>query len=460
MPSSPTVVAAVTELAPAFAGRLVLRTDAGYDEARRVHNGLVDKRPGAVAQCRGTADIADAVRLARKLSLEIAVRGGGHNVGGRGTVEGGLLVDLSLMRSVFVDAKARTARVEGGALWREFNRETQLHGLATTGGLISSTGVGGLTLGGGLGWLMAKYGMALDNLLAVDLVMADGTTMRAATDENPDLFWAVRGGGGNFGIASSFTFTLHELGPTITGGLVAHPIAQARDVLRLFRDMTSTSLPDDMMLLAGLLTGPDGVTKLAAILAGHFGSPAEGEAAVRPIKQFGNPVMDVIGPMPYTTLNTMLDAGYPRGARNYWKSHFIESGQLTDAAIDTMIDRFMKCPSPMGQILFENFHGAASRVAPTDTAYPLRAEGYNLLFLSQWMNPSDDEKGIVWGRESYAAAQPFVGPRRYLNYMDHDDAADASLAAIYGPNLPRLKQIKAKYDPENVFHVNVNIPAP
>jgi FAD/FMN-containing dehydrogenase len=452
--SSSAVAATATELAPIFAGRILTPADAGYDEGRRVHNGLIDKRPAAIAQCRGVADVADAVRIARKLGLEIAVRGGGHNPGGRGTVDNGMVIDLSSMRSVFVDPKARTARVDGGALWRDVIRETQLHNLATTGGLISTTGVGGLTLGGGLGWLMPKFGMALDNLVSVDLVMADGTWKRAAGDENADLFWAVRGGGGNFGVATSLTFKVHPLGPTIVGGLVAHPVSQARDVLRFFRDVTSQPLPDDMMVLAGLLTGPDG-TKLAAILAGHFGSTADGEKALEPIKAFGKPAMDAIGPMPYATLNTMLDNGYPRGARNYWKSHFIEKGGLTDAAIDALIDRFAKCPSPMGQVLLEHFHGAAARVAPDATAYALRSEGHNLLFLSQWQGPADDEKCIAWGKESYAAARPFVGPRRYLNYMDDDDAADG--AALFGPNAARLKQIKGKYDPENVFHVNVNI---
>ena len=447
------VAAAVTELAPSFAGHLIPPSDLRFNTARMVHNGLIDKHPALVAQCRGIADIADAVRLGRRLGLDIAVRGGGHNVAGRGTIDGGLVIDLSLMKGIHVDPKKRTARVEGGALWREFNRETQVHGLATTGGVIGTTGVGGLTLGGGLGWLMSKHGMALDNLISVDLVLADGKLVRAAEDEHSDLFWAVRGGGGNFGVAASFEFRLHPVGPVVTAGIVAHPVDRAKDVLRFFRTATE-SLPDDMMLIGGVLTAEDGVTKVAAIVGAHFGSPQDGEAAMRPIKQFGQPILDAIGPMAYSALAGMLDGGFPRGARNYWKSHFLD--QLTDGAIDAIVERFTQCPSPMSAILLEHFHGAATRVSPTATAYALRSPGYNLVVLSQWKEPSDDARGLAWGRESYAAVQPFVGQKRYLNYLGEDEG-DQALTDAYGPNLSRLRQLKAKYDSENVFHVNVNI---
>jgi len=445
----------VTELSNSFSGRLLLPNDSEWDVARRVHNGLVNKRPALIAQCRGSADIALAVRLAREKGLEIAVRGGGHNVGGRSTIDEGLMIDLSPMKYVHVDAKARTARAAGGTLWGQFNRETQVHGLATTGGIVSTTGVGGLTLGGGLGWLMPKHGMALDNLLSVEMVLADGRVVRASADEHPDLFWAVRGGGGNFGVASSFEFRLHEVGPLVTGGLVAWPIERAREVLRLFRDLAAEA-PDDQMLAAALITGPDAATKLVAILAGHFGNSSAAEQAVKPIKSFGQPAMDALGPIPYTQLNAMLDASYPQGARNYWKSHFCE--KLADDAIDALVESFMRCPSPMGQIVIENFHGAATRVPPTDTAYALRSSGFNVLVLSQWMDAADDTKGSAWARASYAALEPFVGPSRYLNYLDQDDLGDRVLTAAYGPNVRRLQSIKEKYDPENVFHFNVNIP--
>ena len=451
----PDFSSSVAELSNRFSGRLLQTKDPEWSAARRVHNGLVDKRPALIAQCLGSADIASAVRFARDHGLEIAVRGGGHNVGGRATVDGGLMIDLSLMKHVHVDPARRIARAAGGTLWGHFNRETQAHGLATTGGVISTTGVAGLTLGGGVGWLMPKHGMALDNLRSVDVVLADGRLLRASVEEHPDLFWGLRGGGGNFGVASSFEFRLHEVGPTVTGGVIGWPVDGARDVLSHFRNLAAKAT-DDMMLAAALRTGPDGATKLAAMAVGFFGRAAEADLALRPMKSFGQPVIDTIGPIPYSDLNTILDASFPRGARNYWKSHFCE--QLSDEAIDTIIERFMQCPSPMGDVLIESFHGAATRVAPTDTAFALRASGFNVSVLSQWMASADDAANIAWARDSYAALRPFVGARRYVNYLDQDDADVAALAAAYGPNVQRLRSIKAKYDPDNVFHLNVNIP--
>ncbi|MFO1313212.1 MAG: FAD-binding oxidoreductase [Burkholderiales bacterium] len=445
----------VSELASRFSGRLLLPDDPAWDVARRVHNGLVNKRPALVAQCRGTADIAMAVRFAREAGLEIAVRGGGHNVGGRSTIDNGLLIDLSPMQYVYVDSAARKARAAGGTLWGQFNRETQVHGLATTGGLVSSTGVGGLTLGGGLGWLMPKVGMALDNVLGVEVVLADGSVVRATAEEHPDLFWAVRGGGGNFGIASSFEFRLHAVGPTVNGGLVAWPVDRARDVLKLYRELAGEA-DDDLMLVAALLTGPDAATRLVAIAAGHFGDKGSAERTLQRIKSFGQPAMDAMGPVPYADLNAMLDASYPAGARNYWKSHFCED--LSDGAIDAVVDAFARCPSPMGQIVVEHFHGAATRIAPTETAYALRSSGFNVLVLSQWKDAAADAGGQAWARASYESLAPFVGPSRYLNYLDRDDVGDRALAAAYGPNLRRLQAIKHKYDPGNVFRQNVNIP--
>ena len=445
---------AAAELAKTFTGLLLRPDDAGYEEARKVPNGLVDKRPALIAQCRGVADVADAIELARARNLETAVRGGGHNVAGRATVEDGLMIDLSLMRGIHVDPRARTARAQGGVTWGEFNRETQLHGLATTGGVVSTTGIAGLTLGGGIGWLMGEHGLALDNLASVELVTADGRVRRASEDEDPDLFWAVRGGGGNFGIAASFEYRLHPVGPMITGGLVCHKFEAARDVLRFFREVAA-SAPDQMMLVAALLGAPDGSgAKLAAIAAGHCGPLRDGEAAMRRLKSFGRPILDTIGPMTYSGLNTMLDGGYPKGALNYWKSHFLRD--LSDESIEAMIDAFEKCPSPMSGILVEHFHGAAARVGIGETAFPLRSAGYNLLVLSQWTNRADNEPCIRWARESYAAMQPFLGLGRYSNYLDDDEAGDPS-AAAYGANYRRLQELKAKYDPENFFRLNQNI---
>jgi FAD/FMN-containing dehydrogenase len=454
MTSDSSVADAVTELGATFTGQLLQPADAGYDEARKVHNGLVNKRPALIARCGGVADVVDAVKLARKLGLEVAVRGGGHNVAGRATVDGGLMVDLSPMKGIAIDAKARTARVQGGVTWAELNRETQLYGLAVTGGVVSSTGVAGLTLGGGLGWLMGKHGMALDNLRAVELVTAEGRVVRASGEDEPDLFWAVRGGGGNFGVVTSFEFQLHPVGPTITGGLVAHPFERAGDVLRYFREVTK-SLPDEFTVFGGLIHAPDGSgAKLAAMVAAHCGPIAVGEAAVRPLKQFGPPAMDAMGPMPYCQLNGMLDAAYPKGALNYWKSSFL--AQLSDEAIDKMIECFARCPTPMGQMLLEHFHGAATRVKVGDTAFPHRSVGYNLLVLCEWMDPAMTDQCIAWARETYAAMQPFMASGRYVNYMGDDEAGDAA-AAAYGANYKRLQQLKAKYDPGNFFHMNQNI---
>jgi FAD/FMN-containing dehydrogenase len=443
----------VSDLAARFSGQLLQPNDAGFDGARRVHNGLIDKRPALIAQARNTADIVDAVTLARESGFEVAVKGGGHNVAGRGTIDGGLLIDLSLMKGMQVDTKNKTARVQGGATWKEYNRETQLHGLASTGGVISSTGVAGLTLGGGLGWLIGKYGMAVDNLRSVELVTADGRVVTASSSENADLFWALRGGGGNFGVASSFEFNVHPVGPIVTGGIAAHLFAAGRDVLRFFRDKTA-SLPDEQTLFAGLVHAPDGATKLAALVTCHCGSLPDGEAALRPVKAFGSPVMDVIGPMPYEQVNQLLDAAYPKGALNYWKANFLTT--LSDEAIDILLDRYSRVPSPMTAIVLEHFHGAVTRVGVSDTAFPHRSVGYNVVITGEWMNPADTDKNIQWVRETYDALKPFMASARYVNYLEADAPGD-QLSEAYGPNIARLRQIKAKYDPTNFFHVNQNI---
>ena len=364
------------------------------------------------------------------------------------------MIDLSHMSGTHVDPKSRTARVGGGATWGGFNRETQVHGLATTGGVVSTTGVGGLTVGGGLGWLRGKHGLALDNLISVETVLASGKVVRASQDDHPDLFWALRGGGGNFGVAASFEYRLHAIGPLVTGGIIAYPFSAAWDALRFFRDITA-SLPDEFMVFAGCVHAPDGSgTKLAAMVVCHCGSAEAGERAVQPIKQFGTPVLDAIGALPYTQVNMMLDAAYPRGALNYWKSSFLAS--LSDDAIRAIIDSFAKCPTPMGQLLLEHFHGAVTRIGVTDTAFPLRTAGYNLLVLAEWMDQADNNACIAWARESYAAVQPFLGSTRYVNYLGDDEQTDA-VAAAYGPNYRRLQQIKAQYDPDNFFRMNQNI---
>jgi FAD/FMN-containing dehydrogenase len=447
------IAEAIALAAPTFTGQLLRPTDPAYDDRRKVHNGLIDKHPAAIASCHGVADIVDAVQLARTLGLEVSVRGGGHNVAGRATIDHGLMIDLSPMKGVHVDPRTRTVRAQGGVLWKELNRETQLHGLATTGGVVGSTGIAGLTLGGGIGWLMSKYGLALDNLRAADMVIADGTVVRASADENPDLFWAIRGGGGNFGIAALLEYTLHQVGPMITGGVVVHPLPRAFDVLRFFRD-TCASLPDEAMLVAGLQTAPDGSNaKVVGIVGGHCGPLEQGEAAFQSLKAFGPPVMDMMGPMPYAALNGMLDPAFPKDARNYWKAQFLTD--LSDNAIRTLIAGFQDCPSPMSHIIIEHFHGAASRVPVTATACTLRVTGFNVVIASQWMDSGETERGIKWARETFASLAPYLAPTRYVNYLEDDALNPAAVA--YGPNLATLRALKTKYDPENFFRHNVNI---
>ncbi|HEY1246360.1 MAG TPA: FAD-binding oxidoreductase [Hyphomicrobiaceae bacterium] len=448
------VAAAAAELEATFSGRLLKPADVGYENARKVHNGLVDKRPALIASCRGVADVVDAIHLTRKLGLEMAVRGGGHNVAGRATIDGGVMLDLALMKGIHVDPKNRSVRAQGGVTWAKLDREAQLHGLAVTGGVVSSTGIAGLTLGGGLGWLMGKYGLALDNLRAVEIVTADGRVLRASEDDEPDLFWAVRGGGGNFGVVTSFEYRLHPVGPTVTAGPIVHPINHARELLAFYRDRTQ-ALPDEHTLFATLVYAPDGSgTKVAALVTCHCGSPDDAEKATRPLKQFGSPVLDGVGPMPYCQVNGMLDASYPAGALNYWKSNFLT--ELSDAAIATMIECFARCPTTMGQLLIEHIHGAATRVGVADTAFPHRRDGYNFLILAQWMQPADTSRCIAWAGETYERMQPFFASGRYVNYLDNDEAGDP-VAAAYGPNYRRLQRIKAKYDPKNFFRMNQNI---
>jgi FAD/FMN-containing dehydrogenase len=436
-----------------FTGQLLRPSDALYEERRHVHNGLIDKRPAIVASCQGVADVVDAVQLARSAGLEVSVRGGGHNVAGRAVIDQGLMIDLSQMKGIHVDPFTRTARAQGGVLWRELNRETQLHGLATTGGVVGSTGIAGLTLGGGFGWLMPMYGLALDNLRAAEIVTADGRVVRASADENADLFWAIRGGGGNFGVATSLEYSLHPVGPMITGGVVAHPLPRAFDVLRFFRDRCA-SLPDEAMLVAALQTAPGGANnKLVALAGGHCGSLQEGAAVFQSLKRYGPPILDLMGPIPYTTLNGILDPAFPKGALSYWKAQFLTD--LSDAAIRALIDGFEACPSPMSHIIIEHFHGAASRIPVSATACTMRVTGFNVVIASQWVHQEESERGFRWARETFASLTPYLAPTRYVNYLEAD-ASDAA-AVAYGPNLARLRDLKTKYDPDNFFRHNVNI---
>ncbi|HEY8843252.1 MAG TPA: FAD-binding oxidoreductase [Gaiellaceae bacterium] len=443
----------IATLSATFSGRLLQTGDEGYDHARRIHNGLIDKQPALIARCRGTADVVDAIALARETGLEISIRGGGHNVAGRAVTDGGLMIDLAEMKGIHVDPTARTIRAQGGVNWGEFNREAAVHGLAVTGGQISTTGIAGLTLGGGLGWLMGSQGLAADNLLSVELVTADGEVLNVDADSHPDLFWALRGGGGNFGVATSFEYRLHPL-THVVGGLVAYPIDAAGEVLRFYRDFTQ-SLPDELNVSCVLAHAPDGSgMKLAALAICHSGSPEQAERDLAPVREFGTPVMDALGPIPYPVMNTILDAGYPRGALNYWKSSFMKT--LDDGFIEAAIDRFASTPSPMNAILIEHLHGAVTRVGATDTAVPHRETGYSMLLPSIWMDPADTDANIAWTRGTYDTFRPYLAEGRWMNYLGDDEQTDAVRAA-YGPNYDRLAQIKRTYDPDNLFHLNQNI---
>ena len=444
------------ELLEAFAGSVsgsvVLPHDDGYDDVRRIQNGLIDRRPAVIVRCAGASDIAEAVKLARSSGLEISVRGGGHNVAGRAVAEGGLMIDLSPMRGIHVDPAARTARAQGGVLWAELNREAHAHGLAVTGGAISSTGIAGYTLGGGLGWLMAKHGLGCDNLLGVELVTADGEILNVDDASHPDLMWALRGGGGNFGVAASLVYRLHPHS-MVTGGLIAHPIDAAGDMLRFYRDAVA-GCSDDLTVFAAVVHAPDGSgMKLAAMVVFHTGDPDQAEVDLAPFKSWGSPLMVEVGPMPYPVMNTLLDAAYPKGALNYWLSSFTTG--LPDPLIDAIVERFASVPSPMTAILLEHFHGAVTRVGPTDTAVPHRAEGWNLLLPSEWMDPADTEANISWTKDTFAALSEHFGGGRWLNYLGDDQ--DDAISAAYGPNYERLAEVKRRHDPDNVFHLNHNI---
>jgi FAD/FMN-containing dehydrogenase len=442
------------DLAERFGGVLTGPQDPGYEELRRCHNGMIDKQPALVASCRGTGDVASAVRFATGEGLEVAVRGGGHSISGRSLADGGLVVDLSLMRGVDVDPRGRTARVQGGALWSDVNREAHVHGLAVTGGAVSSTGVGGYTLGGGLGWLMGVCGLACDNLLEAEVVLASGDVVRASGDSYEDLFWALRGGGGNFGIVTSFVFRLHPIAEVV-GGLIAHPADAAGDLLRFYGDFTA-DVPDELEVFGGLVHAPDGSgLPLAALVVCHAGPRERSEREVQPLLEWGSPLLAEVGPMPYPVMNTLLDPNYPRGAFNYWKSSFVRG--LDDELIDTVVERFGSCPSPLGAIVFEHFHGAVTRVDPEATAVPHRSMSYNLHIPTVWLDPADTEANIAWTRGTYDAAEPFRADGRWLNYYADDDGDAGALEAAYGPNAPRLAEIKRRYDPDNVFHLNQNI---
>jgi len=436
-----------------FRGELIHRGHAGYEVARRVWNGNIDRRPSLIARCTGVADVQRAVEFARLHNLIVSVRGGGHSAPGYGTNDGGLVIDMSPMKGIRVDPKHQTVRAEGGVLWRELDRETQVFGLATTGGTVSNTGIAGLTLGGGLGWLMGKHGLTVDNLISADVVTADGTFRQANAIDNPDLFWALRGGGGNFGVVTSLEYRLYPV-THVLGGLVMYPLEQAHAVLRFYRDFCS-SLPDEAEAFAALLTAPQGMP-VVALLLGYNGSFEDGERVLAPARRFGTPVADLVGPVPYTTRQMMLDApNAEHGLHRYWRSAFTE--QISDGLIDVVVEGAGGFTSPLSALIFFYMHGAATRPLPTDTAFAARRTQWDFDAIGQWADAGTSAQQVAWVRTLWTRCEPHLLGKAYVNHLSADDRPE-TVRASYGENYSRLRQVKTVYDPTNLFRLNPNLP--
>lgn len=438
-----------------FAGEILTPSSPSYDVARRIWNGMIDRRPAAIARCASATDVVAAVRFAIRENIYPAVRAGGHNVAGLALVDDGLVIDLSPMKQISVDPAARIATAETGLTWGEFDAATQAHGLAVTGGLVSTTGIAGLTLGGGIGWLGGRCGLSCDNTLSYEIVTAEGELITASPNEHADLFWALKGGGGNFGIVTSITYRLHPVGPVISGMLL-HPIARAREVLAFFRDFVEGDLPDELVVYAGALTTPDGVPMIAIVPAWTGADLDEGERVLAPLRRFGPPAADLVSRMPYVAMQQMLDAAVPHGLRSYWKSKYLRV--LPDAAIDIFVRYAESCTSPRTVALLEHAHGALARVPADATAFPSRGHAFDLVVLSLWNDPAEDARHIAWTRDFYAAMQPWSSALVYVNALSEDDSG--RVAEAYGGNYERLVALKAKYDPGNLFRRNQNISAP
>jgi FAD binding domain/Berberine and berberine like len=432
-------------------GALLRPGDVGYEDTRKIHNGMIDRRPALIACCAGVADVLTGVRFAREHDLLVSVRGGGHGMPGFAVCEGGLMLDLSGMKSVHVDPHNRTVRAEAGVTWGEFDHETQAFGLATTGGVVSSTGIAGLTLGGGHGFLMRRYGLACDNLLSVDVVTADGRWLGASDMEHAELFWGLRGGGGNFGVVTSFEYRLHPL-ETMLAGMVIYPIAQAKAFLRLYREVTSMA-PDELGSLVALGTLPDG-TQAAVLLVGYSGPIADGEKLLRPLREFGPPLADQVSPSPYMALQGISEHFNPRGYRNYLKTNYLRD--LSDDAIDILVERYASVPAPFSHIVVEHMGGAVSQMDRQATAYNYRDAQYNFLIVGMWADPAQDAGGISWVRGLWQALQPFSSGNIYVNY-ESDVGVDRVQAAYGAAKYDRLVALKNTYDPTNFFRLNANI---
>ena len=445
-----TAISAVNELQQIFDGKILVEGDDHYQTARKVWNGMIDKKPAIIAQCVNTNDIIQAVKFARNHDWIVSVRGGGHNVTGNAVCDNGIMIDLSLMRSVTVDPGKQVAEVQTGATWGDFDNATQKYGLGCTGGLISTTGVAGLTLGGGVGWLVRKHGLSCDNLLAAEIVTADGSLMQISTKENAELFWGIRGGGGNFGIVTSMKFQLHKL-DKVVGGMILYPQNNAREVIQFYREFMKTA-PDELTLYIGLLTSPDGFP-VVGFVGCYSGDPEKAEAVLKPLREFGSPIADLMQPKSYTEMQTLLDEPFPPGNRYYWKSGFLRT--LSDEAIDTIISYAATVTSPYTAIILEYYGGVASREPEGGTSYPHRQAEYDLVIISNWVNPAEDEKHISWTRKFYEAMQEYSSKRVYVNTLGIE--GEERVKEAYGENYQRLAVLKTKYDPGNLFRLNQNI---
>jgi FAD/FMN-containing dehydrogenase len=441
-------------------GQVVLPSDPNYDEVRKIWNAMIDRRPAVIVRCAKADDIPHALELARLNGLEVSIRGAGHNIAGNALCEGGLMIDLSTMKNVRVDATNRRAFVEPGATLADFDEAVQKHGLATPMGINSTTGVSGLTLGGGFGWLTRKYGMTVDNLVSAEVIIADGKKIRASENENADLFWAIRGGGGNFGIVTQFEFKLHPVGPQILAGLIVFPSKQAKQVLRQYREFVE-SAPEELSVWVVLRQAPP-LPFLAKEVHGkpvvvlaicHVGDIAEGEKLTKPLRRFGEVQGEHIGAQPYVQWQKAFDPLLTPGARNYWKSHNFT--ELRDEAVDAMIEFANKLPSSQCEIFIGLISGAANRIPAQAMAYAHRDARFVLNVHGRWDEAAQDETGIAWARAFFKASAPYASAGAYVNFMTEDEGD--RVVAAYGANYARLAQIKQRYDPNNVFHLNQNI---
>ena len=451
----------ITALRGALHGALCLPGEAGYDLARTIWNGMIDRRPAAIVRAAGAADVIRAVNVAREQELLLAVRGGGHNIAGNAVCEGGLMIDLTPMKSVRVDPSSRTARVEPGVTLGEFDRETQGFGLATPVGINSTTGVAGLTLGAGFGWISRKYGLSIDNLLAADVVLANGELVHASEKQNPDLFWAIRGGGGNFGVVTSFEFRLHPVGPDVLSGLIVHPLSRAAELLDGYRRIAAAA-PDELACWFVMRKAPPlpflppeyHGKEILVFAVCYTGDLEQGRKAVAPLRALGKPIADVIAPTPFVAWQTILDPLLAPGARNYWKSHSFT--QLSDGAVRVLIEYAGRLPSPDCELAFAQLGGAINRTPAQATAYPHRDLEFVLNVHTRWSDPAQDPECIAWARELFDRMTPHATGGVYVNFMPEDEAQRVR-AGAYGLNYERLSKLKAKYDPDNLFRLNQNI---